>query len=398
MSGRLVSLAFSFLSDHSAFLPTHHVFYLILGTTASDILDSLVLLTSLRPRVSGSESSAPPPLIPPSSMLHRLHQTLPIKPSKGWYGSLPSANPIALRDDTTLRVRPGAIIPQPYVAATTAPGTAVVPTQTTPGLAPTNATAAAAAAATAAGYAAYPYGAYSPATYQSLYAAAGYKPPAAGTYPAGAYNPSQYYAQYTAAAAARQQQGQQPGPVTPGGINNATTSTPATATTPAPQWYAYTPAQAAVAAAAAGMLAAPQVRANGVGNSTSSTNGGAGSSGGSASGRGTPQPQSQQQPLPYYIPQPLQRPPSTTPGPVAASSGAAAPATPRAVGNLAIPAAHGSGSEWERRVAATAGAAGGGYVAPPTPTLPLHLRGSASSAVVSQPGTPVPATPAQASR
>ncbi|KAG1825569.1 uncharacterized protein BJ212DRAFT_1314853 [Suillus subaureus] len=55
--------------------------------TAQGILESLTLLASLRPRQSGS---ADVPLIPSSAILHKLHRTLPVAPSQGWYGTLPT--------------------------------------------------------------------------------------------------------------------------------------------------------------------------------------------------------------------------------------------------------------------------------------------------------------------
>ncbi|KAF9569825.1 hypothetical protein CPC08DRAFT_652922 [Agrocybe pediades] len=78
--------------------------------TAQAILDSLSLLASLRPR---SSSKDVPAIVPPPSVLHKLHRTLFIEPSPGWYGTLPSSRANALRDDSTVRVRAGAATPAP---------------------------------------------------------------------------------------------------------------------------------------------------------------------------------------------------------------------------------------------------------------------------------------------
>ncbi|KAI6136956.1 hypothetical protein F5141DRAFT_1230360 [Pisolithus sp. B1] len=55
--------------------------------TAQGILDSLTVLTSLRPRSSGDDT---PPLVPSASALRKLHRTLPTAPTSGWNGTLPS--------------------------------------------------------------------------------------------------------------------------------------------------------------------------------------------------------------------------------------------------------------------------------------------------------------------
>ncbi|KAJ7785751.1 hypothetical protein B0H16DRAFT_4036 [Mycena metata] len=92
---------------------------------ANGILDSLTLLASLRPR-----SSAHPvaPLIPPPTVLHALQQTLPRAPQPGWHGTLSSRVP-ALRDNSTVKVRPGV----PAVAPTPVPPPASIqPVMPTP--------------------------------------------------------------------------------------------------------------------------------------------------------------------------------------------------------------------------------------------------------------------------
>ncbi|KAJ7171828.1 hypothetical protein C8R43DRAFT_26674 [Mycena crocata] len=85
---------------------------------ANGILESLTLLASLRPRSSAHPAA---PLIPPPTVLHTLQRTLPRAAAPGWYGTLPSAPgkpSTALRDDSTVKVRPGvpAIAPTPVVA------------------------------------------------------------------------------------------------------------------------------------------------------------------------------------------------------------------------------------------------------------------------------------------
>ncbi|KIK70382.1 hypothetical protein GYMLUDRAFT_32385 [Collybiopsis luxurians FD-317 M1] len=72
--------------------------------TAQAILDSLTTLASLRPR---SSKHANAPLIPPAAVLRALHRTLPVSPSPGWYGNLPPGRPNILRDDNTLKAKPG---------------------------------------------------------------------------------------------------------------------------------------------------------------------------------------------------------------------------------------------------------------------------------------------------
>lgn len=46
-------------------------------------------------------------------MLRKLHRTLPVDTSGGWHGTLPEGRASAIRDDTTLHVRPGSTIPAP---------------------------------------------------------------------------------------------------------------------------------------------------------------------------------------------------------------------------------------------------------------------------------------------
>jgi len=79
----------------------------ITRTVAQAISDSLVLLASLRPRSTGDSSS----LVPSPEFLRKLHRSLPSEPSEGWFGTLPPSNLTALRDDTTLQIKPGVNIP-----------------------------------------------------------------------------------------------------------------------------------------------------------------------------------------------------------------------------------------------------------------------------------------------
>ncbi|KIY67500.1 hypothetical protein CYLTODRAFT_443976 [Cylindrobasidium torrendii FP15055 ss-10] len=80
---------------------------------AQSVLDSLTLLTALRPRKSDESD---PTLTPSASALHVLQQTLPLQPTTGWYGTLPTDKPKAIRDNSTVKVQKG-------VAATPAPPT-----------------------------------------------------------------------------------------------------------------------------------------------------------------------------------------------------------------------------------------------------------------------------------
>ena len=84
---------------------------------AHAILDSLALLASLRPRSSADDV---PSLVPPPAVLHKLHRSLATEATPGWYGTLPPARSTALRDDATVKVRPGAATAS--TAATSAAG------------------------------------------------------------------------------------------------------------------------------------------------------------------------------------------------------------------------------------------------------------------------------------
>ncbi|KAJ7651936.1 hypothetical protein DFH06DRAFT_1475327 [Mycena polygramma] len=87
---------------------------------AHGILESLTLLASLRPRSSAHPAA---PLVPPPTVLHTLQQTLPRTATPTWYGTLPPAPAprTALRDDTTVKVRPGVPAVPPAPAPVPAP-------------------------------------------------------------------------------------------------------------------------------------------------------------------------------------------------------------------------------------------------------------------------------------
>ena len=126
-------------------------------------MNSLTTLASLRPR-SSKDISETPSLIPQPNVLRRLHRTLPSAPTQGWYGTLPPTRPIALRDDATIHIKSGTVIPTPD------PPTALPPT-------------AAAHAAPASPHPGYPHPTYSAGQ------------PFRGTYPQQQYKLGQpYYA------------------------------------------------------------------------------------------------------------------------------------------------------------------------------------------------------------
>ncbi|TCD68809.1 hypothetical protein EIP91_009676 [Steccherinum ochraceum] len=91
--------------------------------TAQNILNSLAVLASLRPRTSGDESGHPP-LIPTATALQKLHRTLPVGDTGGWTGTLPPARANALRDDTTVRMKAGT---SPTLTASVAAAPPVTP-------------------------------------------------------------------------------------------------------------------------------------------------------------------------------------------------------------------------------------------------------------------------------
>jgi hypothetical protein len=90
-------------------------------------MDSLTLLASLRPRSSDDSCT----LIPPSSVLHSLHRTIPPHPKPGWRGSIPTGRTEGFRDNGTIKIRAGTAPSAPAVvppAATATTSTAPAPT------------------------------------------------------------------------------------------------------------------------------------------------------------------------------------------------------------------------------------------------------------------------------
>ncbi|KAF8845437.1 hypothetical protein BDN67DRAFT_1065294 [Paxillus ammoniavirescens] len=279
---------------------------------AQGILESLSILTTLRPRSSITDT---PPLIPSASALHKLQRTLPTAPTRGWYGTLPAGRTAALRDDSTLYIKSTATtIPS---ATPTAPAATPTPTQPTP-----TPTAAAPAAATAQAYPGYSYNYATP--YRTGYQ---YKPGQATP-----YYPNTYAAQTTAQAQATPQyyQGQQ---------YNATGQQQYVYSS----WYQYTPPAQAAA--------------------------GTGTAGGT-SRRGTPQPSTAATAATANPAVAATTAPSTMPTSYAGFFSANAQTSgQRAVANTVLAAATGGkpGGTWST----PAGTGATGYV---PPTLPPHLR------------------------
>ncbi|KAI0761200.1 hypothetical protein BD413DRAFT_486479 [Trametes elegans] len=155
---------------------------------AQGIIDSLVILASLRPRPSNGDSDESP-LVPPPSVLHKLQRTLPIDATEGWYGTLFEGRTTAFRDDTTVHVRASAV-----AAAASSKAATAAAAPSTPG--PKTTAPAPATASTP----------YTPYNYQSNYQGAQYRG-GYGTYaPSGGNSTSSsYYPNYgsTATAAAQ---------------------------------------------------------------------------------------------------------------------------------------------------------------------------------------------------
>lgn len=144
-----------------------------------------------------------PAIIPPPSVLHKLHRTLALEPSPGWHGTLPPGRTAALRDDSTLKVRPGAATPAPTPAAPAAPAPAAV------------------SATNTFGAYGYPYAQQQNYRPQQAAAYTPYKPGQAPSYyqgylPAGTHQQQAYYNQQSYGTGATAQQpygaatGQQP--------------------------------------------------------------------------------------------------------------------------------------------------------------------------------------------
>lgn len=137
-------------------------------------MDSLATLASLRPRCHGDDHS---PLIPSPAVLRKLHRSLALEPSAGWYGNLPPSRATALHDDSTIKVKSPTITPAAPVNTMTP--ISVAPSSQVP---------------VAAGYSSYGYN-YSATPQQQQQA---YRQPATFTQ----YKPGQtnYYQPYVPAA------------------------------------------------------------------------------------------------------------------------------------------------------------------------------------------------------
>ncbi|KAF9455690.1 hypothetical protein BDZ94DRAFT_1315965, partial [Collybia nuda] len=312
--------------------------------TAQGILDSLAVLASLRPRAVPSDENdhQTATILPPPHVLHKLHRTLALEPSSGWFGTLPPTRSAALRDDNTVKIRSGATTTTAVAATTTTP----VPTATTP------APATAPVTMTSSPYPGYPY----------------------------TYN--------TATAAQQQQMPYQPQPYRPQSTGTTAGTTPTTPYAPyKPQYYPYAPQQQGAqqsyygqqqqgyaAAAYSGWYSAysapQQAQAQVAGGS----------------GRGTPQPaqpqaQLGQAPGQMIQMQMVQPPPPVIANATTATYGSFFGGTPAGVART--PA-----------VANTVYTQAQGAQSSAVPTLPAHLR-TTQTQPQSQASTPVP-TPVQA--
>ncbi|XP_006454563.1 hypothetical protein AGABI2DRAFT_147916 [Agaricus bisporus var. bisporus H97] len=157
---------------------------------AHNIVESLEILTSLRPRAASGQVIS---IVPPTSVLRQLHKTLALEPRSSWRGTLVPTRSTALRDDSTVKVRPSSTVP-----AAASSSSSPAPTSVTPS--------APAAAPTTTPYAGYTY------AYQAQQAQA-YRPAAAATnaatYSAYKSNSTSYYQNYMQGAQQQQQQQQQ---------------------------------------------------------------------------------------------------------------------------------------------------------------------------------------------
>ncbi|PPQ98915.1 hypothetical protein CVT24_003546 [Panaeolus cyanescens] len=94
--------------------------------TAHAILDSLTILAAFRPRTANDKT---PSLIPSPAVMHKLHKTLALEPSQGWYGTLPPNRTNVLRDDSTVKIKPGGTTAvAPAVTTVSTPTTTATPT------------------------------------------------------------------------------------------------------------------------------------------------------------------------------------------------------------------------------------------------------------------------------
>ncbi|KAI0318739.1 hypothetical protein OF83DRAFT_1170845 [Amylostereum chailletii] len=157
---------------------------------AQGITDSLALIASLRPQTSAD----PAPLVPPPSVLHKLHRTLPVGVSQGWQGTLPSDHTTALRDDTTLHIKSGTVIPAPVLASTSTSALPVAPATPVAASNPMKVTGA------PSGYPGYSYAGYASGQYRTGYNypqnASNYYPNAYAQTPTAGQSTSTYTPQY----------------------------------------------------------------------------------------------------------------------------------------------------------------------------------------------------------
>lgn len=213
----------------------HFIIHSSILHIAHNILESLEMLTSLRPRAASGQIIS---LVPPTSVLRQLHKSLALEPRSNWRGTLVSTRLSALRDDSTVKVRASSAVP-----ATTSSSSSPAPSSVTPS--------ASAAAPTTTPYAGYTY------AYQAQPAQA-YRPAVAttnnaATYPAYKPNNTSYYQNYMQGAQQQQQQQQYYGQQAYGA--GATSQQPYAAYS---NWFAH--AQYSQAAAAAATGAAPAGR------------------------------------------------------------------------------------------------------------------------------------------
>ncbi|KAI0700435.1 hypothetical protein BC835DRAFT_1266253 [Cytidiella melzeri] len=194
--------------------------------TAQGILDSLTLLASLRPRSSLIDSA---PLIPPTSVLRKLHRTLPVGVMQGWYGTLPEASRTACSDDNTIRIRSGVPAPSPAPSLTPLPAPAAAAAVAPPAATPSK--------ATSTPYSPYSYSATYTTPYRGTFGAnyyPNYQTPAAQStttnhYPNHQFTPTgqQPYAAYSSWYNYQPQNQAQASSSTSGAATLQTTKTPA---------------------------------------------------------------------------------------------------------------------------------------------------------------------------
>lgn len=164
-------------------------------------MDTLSVLASLRPQTSTENAHS---IIPPGPVLQKLQRTLAKQPTQGWYGTLPPTKTTALRDDATVKVRPGGVTS--VVASTNAAAVPTTPGPTTPyaGYSYTYGQQQYRPSPTAASYTPYKSSQYYQSPYlttatqgqQSYYGQQAYGAGASGQQPYAAY--SAWYSQYNA--------------------------------------------------------------------------------------------------------------------------------------------------------------------------------------------------------